>query len=198
MKSFAIALVLAVCSSSAILAQSSKDSVDAHVAAAKAAAKQEHTSLFGLCNAVEPASAAQRGPAQPAQPAQQQGPPPRAQWHTEPAKVFDNLYFVGMTEYSSWAVNTSDGIIIIDAIFDYSVEDEIVQGLPKVGLDPKKIKYVIVSHGHIDHAGGAKYLQDHFGAHVLMGAADWDLLDHNQKATWLSRMARSLLSETQP
>jgi len=182
MKSFAIALVwvgLAVVFSTAIFAQSSKESVDAHVAAAKAAARQEHTSLFGLCNAVGPAPAAPRGQGQQAQPAQQ-GPPPRAQWHAEPVKVFDNLSFVGMTEYSSWAVNTSDGIIIIDAIFDYSVEDEIVQGLPKLGLDPKKIKYVIVSHGHIDHAGGAKYLQDHFGAHVLMGAADWDLLDHTQ------------------
>ena len=49
--------------------------------------------------------------------------PPREQWHAEPVKVFDNLYFVGQTEYSAWAVTTSDGIILIDTIFDYSVED---------------------------------------------------------------------------
>ena len=158
--------------------QSAKDTVDAHVAAAKAAAKEEHTALFALCNApVAPAQSAQAAPAQPS------GPPDRSQWHAEPAKVFDNLYFVGMTEYSSWAVNTSEGIIVIDAIFDYSVEDEVVNGLTKLGLDPKKIKYVIVSHGHIDHAGGAKYLQDHFGAHVIMSAADWDLLDRD-KGAW--------------
>src|SRR5207237_3295070 len=150
MKSYSIALLLAVSFSSAIMGQSGKEAIDTHVAAAKAAARQEHTSLFGLCKTPEPAPGAQRGEAAPAQP---QGPPGREQWHAEPVKVFDNLYFVGMTEYSSWAVNTSDGIIIIDAIFDYSVEDEIVKGLPKVGLDPKKIKYVIVSHGHIDHAG---------------------------------------------
>ncbi len=43
-----------------------------------------------------------------------------------------------------WAVNTSAGIIIIDTIFDYSVEDEVVEGLKKVGLDPANIpKYVI-------------------------------------------------------
>ena len=95
----------------------------------------------------------------------------------EATKAFDNLYFVGMTEYSSWAVNTSGGIILIDAIYDYSIEDEVANGLPKVGLDANKIKYVIVSHGHIDHAGGAKFLQDRFGAHVIMGAADWDLLE---------------------
>src|SRR5881397_1793641 len=122
MKSYLIAVVLLVCFSVVMIAQSSKETADTHVAAAKAAARQEHTSLFGLCTAPEPAAAAaQRGQ----QAAQPQGPPDRKQWHAEPVKVFDNLYFLGMTEYSSWAVNTSDGIIIIDAIFDYSVEDEI-------------------------------------------------------------------------
>ena len=60
-------------------------------------------------------------------------------------KVFDNFYFVGQTEYSAWAVNTSDGIILIDTIYDYSVEDEVVNGLKKLGLDPSKIKYAIVT-----------------------------------------------------
>jgi len=91
-------------------------------------------------------------------------------------KVFDNLYFVGQTEYSAWAVTTSQGIIVMDTIWDYSVEDEIAGGLKKLGLDPKNIKYAIVSHGHIDHAGGAKYLQDHFGTHIIASAADWDLM----------------------
>ena len=52
-----------------------------------------------------------------------------------------------------------------------------VGGLKKLGLDPAQIKYVIVSHGHGDHHGGAKLLQDRFGARVVMAAADWDLLD---------------------
>jgi hypothetical protein len=64
------------------------------------------------------------------------GPPDPATWHAEPVKVFDNLFYVGEKEYSAWAVNTSDGIIIIDTIFDYSVEDEIAGGLKKLGLDP--------------------------------------------------------------
>lgn len=94
-------------------------------------------------------------------------------------KVFDNLYFVGQTEYSAWAVTTSAGIIIIDTIFDYSVEDEIVGGLKKLGRDPATIKYAIVSHGHFDHSGGARYLQEHFGTRVILSAADWDLLDRS-------------------
>jgi len=49
----------------------------------------------------------------------------------------------------------------MDAIFDYSVEDEVVQGLTTLGLDPKQIKYVIVSHAHGDHVGRARALTDH-------------------------------------
>jgi metallo-beta-lactamase class B len=81
-----------------------------------------------------------------------------------------------MTEYSAWAVKTSDGIILLDTIYDYSIEDEVAGGLKKLGLDPATIKYALVSHGHVDHFGGAKYLQEHFGTKVLMSAADWELI----------------------
>lgn len=167
-----------------IAGQSGGDTADAHVAAAKAAARQEHTALFNsLCPAPPPAQAAAAAPAAPAAAAQPQGPPARSTWHAEPMKVFDNLYFVGMTEYSSWAITTSQGIIITDPLFDYSVEDEVANGLTKLGLDPKNIKYVLVSHGHIDHVGGARFLQDRFGARVIMGKEDWDLVDQT-KASW--------------
>jgi metallo-beta-lactamase class B len=160
-----------------MIAQSRADTVEAHVAAAKAAAGQEHVFLFNsLCAEPAPATQQNRAPAPPS------GPPDRSQWHAEPVKVFDNLYFVGQTEYSAWAVTTSQGIIIIDTIWDYSVEDEIVGGLTKLGFDPREIKYAIVSHGHIDHAGGAKYLQDHFGTRVILSAVDWDLLGRDTGA----------------
>ena len=64
------------------------------------------------------------------------GAPARDTWYAKPVKVFDNLYFVGQTEYSAWAVKTPDGIIIIDPIFDYSVEEEVVNGLKSLGFDP--------------------------------------------------------------
>ena len=156
-----------------VTAQSAPGRAETHVAAAKAAAGTEFAGVFDrICaEAVPPATP--RPPAAPRPP----GPPPRESWHAEPVKVFDNLYFLGQTEYSVWAVTTSAGVILIDAIFDYSVDDEVVGGMKKLGLDPATIKYVIVSHGHSDHSGGAKYLQDRFNARVILGAADWDLLD---------------------
>jgi metallo-beta-lactamase class B len=99
--------------------------------------------------------------------------PDRAQWYAPPYKVFDNLYFVGTKIHSAWALTTSDGIIIIDTLFDYAIEPEIIDGLSALGLDPRTVKYVLISHAHGDHDQGAALLQRR-GAKVVMGAADWE------------------------
>jgi metallo-beta-lactamase class B len=115
--------------------------------------------------------------------------PPRENWYADPAKVFDNLYFVGGRVHSSWAITTSEGIIIIDTIYPYNSEELIVGGLQRLGLDPNDIRYVIISHAHGDHIGGAQMLQERFGARVVMGAADWDLVEQypNRYATMAPR-----------
>jgi len=147
------------------------NATEAHLATARTAAQQDYTDLFDTtCGLVRPSMVVDTAPAPPAVPTD------RATWHVEPVKVFDNLYFVGQSEYSAWALTTAEGIIVMDAIFDYSVEDEVIGGLRKLGLDPKQIKYVVVSHAHGDHVGGARALQD-LGARVVMSAADWDLLE---------------------
>ena len=175
-------MLVVVAATGIVYAQATPDTVDAHVAAAKAAAGSEYAGLVTrLCTAPappapRPATAEPRAP----RPA---GAPAKETWYARPVKVFDNLYFVGQTEYSAWAVTTSDGIIIIDPIFDYSVEDEVVGGLKTLGLDPNQIKYVLVSHAHYDHVGGASYLQDRFSAKVVMSEADWQLLE-GTKSSW--------------
>ncbi len=159
------------------------DTPEAHRALAKAAAGTDHLGLYRtVCPepAVAPANP-NRAPAR----ARGAGPrpdPPREQWYAEPVKVFDNLYYVGTKVHGAWAVTTSQGIIVIDALYGYAAEPEIAEGLGKLELDPAQIKYVVVSHGHGDHSGGAKYLQDTFKPHLLLSAADWDLLDRGSAA----------------
>src|SRR6202140_1569607 len=63
-------------------------------------------------------------------------PPARETWYAEPAKVADNLYFLGTKIHNSWALAGSEGIIVIEALFDYAAKDEILDGLKKMGLDP--------------------------------------------------------------
>src|SRR4051794_2097502 len=103
--------------------------------------------------------------------------PARSTWYADPAKVFDNLYFVGGKVHSSWALKTREGIILLDTIYPYNSEELIVGGMKKIGLDPKDIKYVVVSHAHQDHIGGAEMLQKRYGARVVMSAPDWALVE---------------------
>ena len=103
--------------------------------------------------------------------------PARDTWYADPAKVFDNLYFVGGKLHSSWALTTSDGIILIDTIFPYNSEELIVGGMKRLGLNPNDIKYLIISHAHGDHIGGAEMLQTRYRPRVVMGAPDWRLVE---------------------
>jgi len=103
--------------------------------------------------------------------------PARGTWYAAPAKVFDNLYFVGGKLHSSWARTTKEGIILIDTIYPYNSEELVIGGMKKLGLDPKNIKYVLISHAHADHIGGAEMLQTRYKARVVMGGPDWDWVE---------------------
>jgi metallo-beta-lactamase class B len=156
--------------SSLTFAQNAQNEIDAHLAAARTAAGFDFTgTLARLC--VAPPFTSGIRDVVPGKPAA------RETWFIEPAKVFDNLYFVGSKIHSSWALTTSDGIILIDTLFTYNSEEEIVGGLKKLGLDPAKVKYVIITHAHGDHVGGAKLMQDRFKSRIVMGGQDWDSIE---------------------
>ena len=143
--------------------------VDHHLAAAKEAAGSDYTgTLARICITPQTAPGGDRAPS---------NPPPRQAWFTEPAKIFDNLYFVGSRIHSSWALTTSDGIILIDTLYEYASEELIPSGLKKLGLDPANVKYTLISHAHGDHVGGAKMMQERYKSRIVMGDKDWALVE---------------------
>src|SRR5690349_10826348 len=179
---------LALCGSAG--AQTASSEVDAHIAAAKAAAGQDYRGTFvNLCFAGGPPGGGRagagrgaagrgapggRGAAPGAGLLTPRPAPDRGTWYASPYKVFDNLYWLGTRQHSSWALLTSGGIIIIDTNFAWATQPEIIDGLTTLGLDPRQIKYVVISHAHGDHDQGAAELQKRFGAKVVMGAPDWE------------------------
>jgi metallo-beta-lactamase class B len=148
-------------------AQPAPGTPEALVTAARQAAGLDHAGTFRrICVAPENRYGTPRPPPR-------RAVPDRASWYAKPYRVFDDLYFIGTKIHSAWALTTSEGIIVIDSLFDYAVEPEMIDGMTALGLDPNDVRYVLISHAHGDHDQGAAILQRRFGAEVVMGEADW-------------------------
>lgn len=87
--------------------------------------------------------------------------------YVEPFRMFDNVYYVGDKWVSSYAVETSSGLVIIDTL-DFPYGKWIPANLEKLGLNDKKVTHIFVTHGHSDHVGGAEYLQSLYGSKIIM------------------------------
>lgn len=98
-----------------------------------------------------------------------------------PFRIFDNLYYVGVDYVCAYIIKTSAGLIMVDTLYD-KFTGHPVQTMPQLGLNPKDIKYVVVTHGHNDHFGGAKGIQTLSGARVAMTEADWTLMERSNRA----------------
>jgi metallo-beta-lactamase class B len=95
-----------------------------------------------------------------------------------PGQAFDNLFFVGSKWVSAWAITTSDGIILIDAMDNEDEAERIIErGLNTLGLDPAKVKTIIVTHGHGDHYGGANYFARKYGSRIVVSDIDWTMME---------------------
>lgn len=180
-----LSALVACCLPALVAGQTQSDAVSRYVEAARAFAGTDHAFVFGqLCRT--PMEAVKATPVSGQVPAALPVTDPDREWYAEPVQVFDDLFFLGQTVFSVWGLRTSEGIILVDAIFDYSVEAEVIGGLEKLGIDPAEIRYLIVSHAHFDHSGGAAFLQKR-GARVIMSEADWELYEASDSADKATR-----------
>jgi metallo-beta-lactamase class B len=103
-------------------------------------------------------------------------------------KIFDNLYFVGNNKLSVYAIDTSDGVILTDAMNSPAEVDQyILPNMKAVGLDPARLKILIMAHGHADHFGGSAYLVEKYHLRAYLSADDWDLAEKTAKAPGYNR-----------
>lgn len=161
----ALAFTLAA---SAALAQDNAI-IERHMTAATKAAKADLLGALGLCKTATPEPVV--GFMDNYNKMKQEKP-------LEPMQVMDELYFLGNYWTSAWAVKTSKGLVIIDALDNADeAKTYIEDGLKKLKLDPSDIKYVIVSHAHGDHYGGAAYLKKKYNPKIVMSEIDWAVFD---------------------
>lgn len=178
MMTIALTVLAFISAAEAQTAQSTPASIEGHLAAGKNAAggRDNTPDFYGLVTAL--CVAPQNAPPRADAPAPKMDPD-RASTYLAPKQAFDDLYWMGTPSRSTWALTTNDGIVLYDTQGVYDAEDVIVGGLKQLGLDPARVKYVIVSHAHANEVGGAKLMQERYGARIVMGAGDWDMVDQS-------------------
>jgi metallo-beta-lactamase class B len=88
-----------------------------------------------------------------------------------PSHVYGNVYMVGTCGITALLITTPDGHFLIDGATDEAAAG-IADNIRKLGFDPKDVRYLLVTHEHLDHAGGlAKLQQITGGKFAVRGAA---------------------------
>ncbi len=93
-----------------------------------------------------------------------------------PFRMADGLYFVGTCKASSHLIDTGDGLILIDAGYEYTAPI-ILESIKELGFDPADVKLILLTHGHRDHSGGVPELLRHCKAKVYLSELDRHYLD---------------------
>lgn len=95
-----------------------------------------------------------------------------AEWEgpQDPFQLYGNSYYVGTQGLSSVLITSKAGHILIDGASPKSAV-QIAAHIRKLGFKLEDIRYILVSHEHLDHAGGIAELQALSGATVITSPA---------------------------
>lgn len=91
--------------------------------------------------------------------------------YVKPFQIWGNLYFVGTEPASTHIVDTGEGLIMFDSGYQHSLY-LVIHNMHLLGLNPCELKYIIHTHGHIDHFGGTRALVELTGAKTVLGKED--------------------------
>ncbi|MDO5785961.1 MAG: MBL fold metallo-hydrolase, partial [Eubacteriales bacterium] len=106
------------------------------------------------------------------------------------ALIFDDLLIVAQKETNCFVLKTTDGLIIIDAIWPKEQAfHAIIDAIRSVGWNPTTIKKLVLTHGHVDHTGCGKWFVENYHVKTYLSKADdifWQ--EHpakpNRSETW--------------
>ena len=104
--------------------------------------------------------------------------PDEVRWNApaEPFRIAGNLYYVGTADLASYLIVDPAGMILLDGGLEASAP-LILANIRALGFDPKRVRYLLNSQAHNDHAGGLAALKAATGAKLLASPADAELLE---------------------
>ena len=91
--------------------------------------------------------------------------------YVQPFRIFGNVWYVGDSWVCVHLVDTGDGLLLIDS-GNVGATAMLVNAIWEAGFRPADVKWIIHSHGHLDHIGGAGFFKRMFGTKLYIGAPD--------------------------
>lgn len=100
-----------------------------------------------------------------------------------PFRLYRNIYFVGSSRVSVHAIDTEEGIVLLDTGYP-DMLDVILSGLEALSLDARRIVAIFHTHGHIDHFGCTIPLKALSGAKTYISHADAEIVNGSRPLSW--------------
>jgi metallo-beta-lactamase class B len=113
----------------------------------------------------------------------QGGAPRGGQWSIKPFHILGALYYVGLSDNTSFLFHTSQGDILLDPLNEPSA-GEVRQNIEQLGFNMKDIKIILQSHAHSDHVGAMATFKEWTGAKVLVMGEDAPLMEDGGKGDY--------------
>ena len=89
------------------------------------------------------------------------------------AQLFDDLLIVANPVTAAFVLKTTDGLILIDAIFPKEeMYRAIVNAIRDIGWDPGQIKKFLITHGHLDHCGCGRWVVENHHPETYLSKID--------------------------
>ena len=94
--------------------------------------------------------------------------------YVKPFQIYGNLYYVGDSWVCAHIVDTGEGLLLFDA-GNCGAEAMLIQAIWEAGFNPADVKWLVMSHGHVDHIGAANFFKRMFGTKLYLGAPDAEM-----------------------
>ena len=91
--------------------------------------------------------------------------------YVHPFRIFGNVWYVGDDWVCVHLIDTGDGLLLIDC-GNVGATAMLVNAIWEAGFNPADVKWLVLSHGHLDHIGGAAFFRNMFGTKIYLGAPD--------------------------
>ncbi|MBQ7281190.1 MAG: MBL fold metallo-hydrolase, partial [Spirochaetales bacterium] len=91
--------------------------------------------------------------------------------YVHPFKIFGNVWYVGDSWVCVHLIDTGDGLLLLDG-GNIGATAMLVNAIWEAGFKPSDVRWMVLSHGHLDHIGGAVFFRRMFGTKIYLGKPD--------------------------